>query len=241
MATLCECDRALPTFFCFSLQYKVPDENARKYVFPFTPELMRMEHTIPIRLKKNDFHIYMTFNKKSLHGFESIDDIESITLSQKRNRSNFSDEKYHIQKGWRLRYDTLEKQLKNLEINLKYEESEAIPFDIQRIERLNQRIEQCKKEIFQIKNDECEIEYCETITQTYTVLSKSTYGEIAMITSETYWIVPETVMIEFYWCIEGSTNQNTSENISHQSINTVAFTQTKVVQNKRMIPKLQHS
>lgn len=229
----------------FVLQYKVArhSEKVHDFSFQITPESLKKNHELIIKLEddpysesQNTFLINFCFNKKTdCTEINQINDVESITLTQKWKRTNLYDSEYLTQQSWKDEIQRLTKNLDDLEVILKYEKETMDSLSHGRIQRLNEKIAQHKKDIESIKNESCEIDYSETIDVKSVVLPKSKLGRMSLNESGRFCTFYDALKVDFYWNVNELINLNI---FNVQDVENMTVTKTNTTYHKKVIPKL---
>ena len=236
------------------LQYKVVGYNQKvhDYSFQINTESLRKTHKLVIKMDDPDydaqdtFHVDLEFNKKtdqSITEISSIDDIETITLTQRYKDGSSIWSESDTQKHWSDELQRLAKKLSDLEVILKYEQEEKTDpmcdqVCNQRIQKLNEKIRQHKNDIDLIKNETCEIDYQETITVKQVVLPRATLGRMSIDEFGRWTVFQDGCKIDFYWNVNELINLNI---FNVEDVKNMTVTEKHSTDHKKVISKLSHT
>ena len=190
------------------------------YTFQATPESLRKTHTFVLKYTEcpdgmfdveRETSFELKFNKKSSPStINTIDDVDSITISKTYNSSGV-DSYWFSQYSWSCRLEKLVKKLNDLQIVLKYEQENRNPSSDQRIEEINEKIAYHQVEIEKIKNDSFTYTYQNTVEVKSITLQRSKLARMDFYTSTGRGSYGD--QIDFYW--------NVNELINHNIFNVV--------------------
>jgi len=173
----------------FVLRYKFEggsEERIQEQIIQLSQESMLQPISLKLRpvddytyYDRGNRYVNITFNKKEhCNIIKSIDDIESITISQKYYDSEEFDVEFNTQIYWSRELDRLTGDIGMYQNKRddKLKEIYQIDNDLinyylfDELKEYNRKIEECQKQIDSIENSQCEIEYKRKQVTKYIIL-----------------------------------------------------------------------
>lgn len=227
------------------LRYKVVGsfgEKVHEVLFPLNKDqnitdLFGKKHKIAIKMDdpldydSNDtFVIILEFNKNP-----ESDSIESITLTQRYEETGYYGSVYESQSYWMSQYNESMRKLDELKTIMRYEKNEVEPISYQRIQKIDQRIRECKSWIDQINNGTCEVDYKDIVVTKHIVLPKSQFMRLCLDQSTRYHMSYNAVKVDFFWS-DDQNEQCTFDEIFAPTNPTI--NQTDTTSHIKVVPRL---
>ncbi len=226
----------------FILQYKFRAHNERvqEYSLPLTSEQLNKTHKLVINMTTQfdpldpdqrgltPTTLYLKFNHEEpkdhehepFNEIKSINCVGSITLFNNWGPWDYDKmEQIQIsQSQWDRVLYRLTKKLHELEVIKKYEQELEIKSQ-QRIESINEKIQECKKEIDEILTQNCKVEYEEIYHNVSMDLPKCHLGRFGSFYEG----------IDFYWNVNELINYNNFNQENTEDLKKVTKTKKKYI------------
>lgn len=183
------------------------DEKTHEYSFLVTPGEMAKTHIVHIKSDDpydgfddgytTSYSIRLNFTDYDPN--KSLNDIKSITLSQEYDSTSEYSEEYAIQKKFQDTLEQLVKENNELGIVLKYEKYNRNENSAMREREISDRISTNMKEIDDIKNRTCEINYIVEYKTKCFILPRNTQGTMDTLFKFYRFSTSESGKVNFYW------------------------------------------